>query len=175
MSQQRASLREYQDDILRRMDGARATEASEVKLFFGFVSAGRHYVMRGREVSALMAPSVLEPVPLALPWVRGASNIRGVVTVVTDFAMLVGGEPTKVEKAKFLVLADDVMPGAALLVDGLAGLFEEDQVGPALAVPEGLPNWIVGRHAVAGVSYLLVDGALLASDEKFAKLQNTGD
>lgn len=168
----RGSLKEYQDEILKKMELSRQANVTDLVLYFGFFSSGKNFLIDGRHVMEMTTASKLEPIPIAKPWAVGAANIKGSVFSVTDFSMLVGGEKTK--RGKFIVLNDEVMPGSALLIGGLSGLFEKESIGSAVKDPEmsGLPNWIVGCHLLNNEKHYMINGEKLAIDARFSKLQS---
>jgi twitching motility protein PilI len=168
----RESLRAYQDTILKKMEQARLTDAGESTLLFGFNAGPYHFLVSGKDVSELTSPSVLEPIPVAKPWAAGVANIKGSVHSVTDFSVLMGGEPVK--RGKFLVFEPHIISGSALLITRMTGLHELSDLGVAINAPEmkTMPNWISSCHELNGEKYFLVDAALLASDERFSKLQS---
>lgn len=166
------SLREYQDAILRKMETARNGDATQTQLFFGFRSAGKKFLIGAKDVGELAPPSMLEPIPVSRPWAVGAANIKGSVFSVTDFSILMGGDPIK--KGKFLVLSPSVIAGSALLIEGLTSLYEQKDIGLAVHDPQmdTFPKWLVACHEIAGDRHYLVDAALLAADARFSKLQS---
>lgn len=173
MKTQRDSLREYQDEILRKMTAARLQGGGELDLYFGFVSGGRHFLISGMSVAEVVAPSQLEPVPMSKRWVLGAANIKGAVYTVTDFAQLLGLDPGR--RGKFVILSSNLVGGAALMIESLAGLFERSALGAAASLEAGQPSWLTGRHTVKDVFYDMVDGPALVADARFSKLQRGDD
>jgi twitching motility protein PilI len=169
---QRESLKEYQDDILQKMELARLASAVDTTLFFGFVAHGIHFLIDGRFVVETTNPSVTQPMPVAKLWAVGVANIKGTVHSVTDLSLLLGGKAIK--RGKFLVLNGDVIPGAALLVDSLSNLYEKEALGPPLEKKsfENQPAWVVACHQIGAQNYYLIDGAALASDPRFSNLQS---
>ena len=170
MSAQYQTLREYQDDLLARMEAAHKEGAAEKIMMLGFVSGGRHYLIDGRDVVELHQPSTLEPIPVAKPWAVGAANIKGTVHAITDFSILMGGERTK--RGKFLVLAPEIMAGSAINIDTISGLYDLKEIGELNPGKEdAMPQWISGHYAL-GQTYFLVDTAKLVVDTRFSNLQS---
>jgi twitching motility protein PilI len=168
----RESLKMYQDSILEKMEAARMADAGQTNLLFGFNAGTRNFLISGKDVSELTSPSTLEPIPVSKPWAAGVANIKGSVHSVTDFSVLTGGEPIK--RGKFMVFEPHVIVGSALLITRMTGLHELADVGTAIDAPEmkAMPNWITSCYEMNGEKYYMVDAALLASDERFSKLQS---
>lgn len=167
------TLRAYQEYLRDRMEAARANSGVEQIVLFGFTSAGRHFLVDGRDVVDVHQISQLQPIPMAKPWAVGAANIKGSVLAVTDFSILLGGERTK--KGKFMVLVPEVTEGAAILIESIAGLYELKDVGElsplSLTEDSGMPSWISGSYHI-GQRHYMVDTMKMAQDVRFSKLQS---
>jgi twitching motility protein PilI len=167
----RESLRAYQDEVLKKMEEARLKAVSGSVLYFGFFAGNKHFMVDGNHVIELAPMSVLEPIPIAKPWAVGAANIKGSVYAVTDFSMLTGGE--RLKRGKFVVLSDGLMPGAALLIEGLSGLFRKEDIGPLGPVTgmQSPPDWISGTCMIGQQHFYMIDAPKLSADPRFSKLQ----
>lgn len=156
------------------MEAARTSESNGKAVLLGFHAGQHHYLIDGRDVAEVHPITAIEPMPIAKPWVLGAANIKGSVFSVTDFSVLMGTEtvaPSGGRRGKFLALSNELMRGAALLVDGLSGLFEPDAIGQLRGERlDGMPPWISGEHLI-GHSYFLVDAQMMSVDPRFSKLQ----
>ena len=85
----RISLREFQQDLVRRLTEARvSTETPTARL--GVQIGGEHWLVRLDEAAEVMPPPVIAPVPLTQPWFRGLTNIRGNLYSVVDLAHVPG-------------------------------------------------------------------------------------
>lgn len=166
------SLRAYQDMILEKMQEARMSDDEQVDLLFGFEAAGMNFLISGKDIMQMASPTKLEPIPAAKPWAVGAANVKGSVYTVTDFSILMGHEPVK--NGKFLLLSENVLPGYAILVDGLNSLYDLKVLGPSVddAGMPGMPKFITSCHEIAGKRHYLIDTASLAVDTKFSILQS---
>jgi twitching motility protein PilI len=170
----RSSLKEYQDEILRKMELARSTSdgVAEQVRFFGFQSAGRKFLVDASLVVELTSVSKLQPLPMAKPWAVGAANIKGSVYSVTDFGILFANVPT--QTGKFIVLDDAIVSGAALLIEGLTGIYDRETIGVE-ATPDGasgLPDWVTGFYLFNNDRHHMVNLEKLIEDERFNKLQS---
>lgn len=163
------TLREYQIYLRDRMEAARLNSSIEKVILFGFVSGGRNFLIDGRDVLDVHQMSTLGPIPAAKPWAIGAANIKGSVMSVTDFSVLMGGERSK--KGKFMVLTNEIMPGAAIMIESISGLFDQKEIGEMMPIKNAeLPGWIVGVYQI-GQQYFMVDSQKLIADDRFSKLQ----
>lgn len=169
------SLREYQEYLRNRMEAARAGEGGDKVILLGFNSGGKRYLVDGRDVLDVHQLTTIEPMPAAKAWAIGAANIKGSVHAVTDFSVLMGAERTK--RGKFMVLSPDLLPGAAILIESISGLFDVRELGNASHPVEGVghPEWIVGCYQIGQQPYFLIDMAKMAGDVRFSKLQQSGD
>lgn len=165
-------LKTYQDELLKMMDAARVEGATEQEAYFGFVSNGQHYLIDAACVDLVTLRLNLLPIPLSKPWVAGAANVRGAVRCVVDFSVMMGGSKTL--GGKFMVLSDEMMPGAALLIQGNTRLIKEELVSAAcVSASEPLEaEWLSKSCVIDGVQYKIIDAEALTSDARFSKLQN---
>jgi twitching motility protein PilI len=153
------------------MERARLAGTQESILYVAFLSAGQRFLLDARNVVEAADYSQLVPIPGAKPWAAGVANVKGDAFAVTDFAALYGGPITV--KGKFLTLDDELMPGAALQVEQLLGLLGPEAIGQPEAIARThSASWIIATHRVAGETYLLISGELLAADPKFSNLQS---
>lgn len=170
----RSSLKEYQDEILRKMELARNASdgVTEQVRFFGFSSAGSKFLIDASFVLEMTSVSKLQPIPMAKPWAVGAANIKGSVYSVTDFGILFSGAPTKV--GKFIILDDEIVSGSALLIEGLTGIYDRSTIGVESEPEEisGLPDWITGVYLFNNDRHHMVSLEKLIEDERFNKLQS---
>ena len=168
----RKSLRAYQDSILEKMEAARSSDVGQMQLLFGFSAAGKNFLISGKDILEMASPTKLEPMPVAKPWAVGAANVKGSVYSVTDFSALMGSELIKA--GKFLLLAPELMAGAALRIESFNGLYELKDLGSEIedAGMKTQASFITSYHEIAGERHYLVDSARLAVDAKFSKLQS---
>ena len=164
------TLREYQEYLRSRMEAASGEGAADKVVLLGFLAGGKHYLVDGRDVVDVSHIAQLEPIPVSKKWVAGASNIKGTVYAVTDFSVLNGGPETK--RGKFMTLPAEIMPGAALLIDGISSLFESHNLGEMTEINNNEHPWIVGTFEIGQVSYSMVDLMKLAKDARFSILQS---
>ena len=117
----RISLREFQQDLVRRLNEAAAADAPSARL--GVQVGGQNWVVRLEEAGEVIPVPPVARVPLTRPWFRGLANIRGSLFSVIDLAAFQGGEPTaQTPDARLLLIAERYRMSAALLVSRMLGL-----------------------------------------------------
>lgn len=117
----RVSLREFQQDLSRRITEAAVTEAPAARL--GVQVGSEYWLIRLEEAGEVMPVPAIAPVPLTYPWFRGLANVRGNLLSVIDLAAFQGAEPTPATpEARLLIIAERYQVSAALLVNRMLGL-----------------------------------------------------
>jgi twitching motility protein PilI len=118
----RISLREFQQDLSRRLNEAAASsEAPSARL--GVQVGSELWLARLEEAGEVLPVPPISPVPLTRPWFRGVANIRGNLFSVVDLSQFQGGEPTaQTPDARVLLVAERYNTSAALLVTRMLGL-----------------------------------------------------
>jgi twitching motility protein PilI len=117
----RISLREFQQDLVRRLNEAAVSEAPSTRL--GVQIGSEFWLVRLDEAGEVIPVPPIAAVPLTRPWFRGLANIRGNLFSVVDFAAFQGGEPTAhTPDARLLLVAERYNTSAALLVNRMLGL-----------------------------------------------------
>lgn len=118
----RISLREFQQDLVRRLTEARvSTETPSARL--GVQVGSEHWLVRLEEAAEVMPPPVIAPVPLTRPWFRGLTNIRGNLFSVIDMSRFQGGADTlATPDCRLLLVGEKFHMAAALLVGRMLGL-----------------------------------------------------
>src|SRR5262245_17296848 len=117
----RTSLREFQQDLVRRLNEAAASDAPSARL--GVQVGGELWLVRLEEAGEVIPVPPIAPVPLTRPWFRGLANIRGNLYSVVDLAAFQASEATAhTPDARLLLVADRYGTSAALLVSRMLGL-----------------------------------------------------
>jgi twitching motility protein PilI len=139
----KVSLREFQQDLTRRLSEAAATTTQAARL--GVQSGADFWLVRLDEAGEVIPMPTLATVPLTREWFRGLVNLRGNLYSVIDFARFAGGEPTTDgADVRLLLVADRFHMSAALLVSRMLGLKSMQAFTPQPAQPED-PAWCAGR------------------------------
>ncbi|MCC6608505.1 MAG: chemotaxis protein CheW [Burkholderiales bacterium] len=118
----RISLREFQQNLVRRLgEAAASTEAPSARL--GVQVGAESWLLRLEEAGEVMPVPPIARVPLTRAWYRGLTNIRGNLYGVVDLAAFQGGAETAITPDSRLVLvADRFNMASALLVSRMLGL-----------------------------------------------------
>jgi twitching motility protein PilI len=170
----RQALRDLQTRLADRL---RATKTEERKLSWLAVEcgAGRHGILFPLpEAGEIFAMAPLTGVSHTHRWFLGVANLRGAVTGVIDLAGFLGlraPDEALPEQARLIGLNAAFELNCALLVDGLAGLRNADQLSLLTASGADAP----ARPAFAGDRYRDEQGRVwqelklsaLAVDEAF--------
>jgi twitching motility protein PilI len=85
---ERASLREYQQNFHRRLQGESAETSQSARL--GVLAGGQHWLIRLDEAQEVLPIGPITRVPLTKSWFRGLVNVRGNLYSVIDFAEFSG-------------------------------------------------------------------------------------
>ncbi len=117
----RISLREFQQDLVRRLNEAATSDAPSARL--GVQVGTELWLVRLEEAGEVIPVPQVANVPLTRGWFRGLANIRGNLFSVIDLSAYQGGEPTPATPdARLLLVAERYNMAAALLVNRMLGL-----------------------------------------------------
>jgi len=117
----RISLREFQQDLVRRLNEAAAADAPSARL--GVQVGDELWLVKLEEAGEVIPVPPIAHVPLTRPWFRGLANIRGNLFSVIDLPAFQGREPTPMTPdARLLLVAERYNMSAALLVNRMLGL-----------------------------------------------------
>jgi twitching motility protein PilI len=117
----RISLREFQQDLVRRLNEAAAADAPSARL--GVQVGDELWLVRLEEAGEVIPVPPVAHVPLTQPWFRGLANIRGNLFSVIDLAAFQGREATpQTPDSRLLLVAERYNMSAALLVNRMLGL-----------------------------------------------------
>jgi twitching motility protein PilI len=138
----RVSLREFQQDLVRRLNEAAAADAPSARL--GVQIGSELWLVRLEEAGEVIPVPPVAHVPLTQGWFRGLANIRGNLFSVIDLSAFQGGEPTpQTPDARLLLVAERYHLNAALLVSRMLGLRNVQHFEPQGAPGERM--WEAGR------------------------------
>jgi twitching motility protein PilI len=141
----KVSLREFQQDLTRRLSEAAATTTQAARL--SVQSGADFWLVRLDEAGEVIPMPTLARVPLTRDWFRGLVNLRGNLYSVIDLAQFGRGEPTtEGADVRLLLVADRFHMSAALLVSRMLGLKNMQAFTPQPAQPDD-PPWCAGRYA----------------------------
>jgi twitching motility protein PilI len=142
----RVSLREFQQDLVRRLNEAAASDAPSARL--GVQVGSEFWLVRLEEAGEVIPVPTIARVPLTRGWFRGLANIRGNLFSVIDLSAFQGGEPTpQTPDARLLLVAERYHLNAALLVNRMLGLRNLQHFEPQVAEPQAAERaWEAGRY-----------------------------
>jgi twitching motility protein PilI len=119
----RTRLREYQEQLLERMQAAKGGGGAPIQQLGMQVGATR-YLLDLLEAGEIVSLAPLARVPLTLPWYLGLANVRGTLVGVIDLARYLGedGAPASGPSARMVTFAPTLGFNCALLADRVYGL-----------------------------------------------------
>jgi len=128
-SARRTRLRDYQAQLLARMQAAQEGAAQAVHQL-GVSIGGERYLLALTEAGEIVPPAPLARVPLTQPWYLGLANVRGSLLGVVDLARYFGQGNASGPDARFLSLAPRLGLNCALLVTQVHGLRRLEAMTP---------------------------------------------
>jgi len=121
----RARLRQYQEQLLERMQAARTSSGARAHQL-GVEIGGARYLLDLVEAGEIVPLPPLAAVPLTQPWYLGLANVRGNLLGVVDLARYfdAAGAPASVPAAgaRLVTFAPGLGFPCALLVGRVVGL-----------------------------------------------------
>jgi twitching motility protein PilI len=87
----RTRLRQYQEELLERMQAARSSTAARTHQL-GVEIGGERYLLDLLEAGEIVPVPPLTSVPLTQPWYLGLANIRGSLVGVVELARFFGAQ-----------------------------------------------------------------------------------
>jgi twitching motility protein PilI len=98
----RSRLRQYQEELLERMQAARSGTGARTHQL-GVEIGGERYLLDLLEAGEIVPVPALTNVPLTQPWYLGLANIRGSLVGVVDLARFFGRQESEQSPAARLV------------------------------------------------------------------------
>ncbi|MBV8666471.1 MAG: chemotaxis protein CheW [Burkholderiaceae bacterium] len=118
----RTRLREFQTQLVERMQAARAGDTGRVSQL-GVLIGERRWLLNLQEAGEIVSVGGISQVPLTHDWYLGLSNIRGNLISVIDFARFQGGPATAIDKeSRIVAFAPALAFNCGLLVTRVLGL-----------------------------------------------------
>ncbi|MBY0558173.1 MAG: chemotaxis protein CheW [Burkholderiaceae bacterium] len=176
--ERRSRLRQYQVQLLERMQAAR-TDAAGAARALGVLMGGQHYLLDLTQISEIVPRQSLTPVPLTRPWYLGLANIRGQLTGVVDLASYQQGQAPAgaLPGQRDITLAAGLVLQCALRVEALLGLRnlaemqQEAQQESLQELPQQVPLWCQQRYRdVDGQVWTRLDLAQLVREPGFLQV-----
>lgn len=174
-TERRSRLRQYQVQLLERMQAAKsggAVGGRELAVLIG----GRACLLDLTQISEIVpsqaAAPAPAPVPLTRDWYLGLVNIRGHLTGVIDLARyqrLDAGAGTPAER-RLITFAPGLGFNCALQAERVLGLRKQDEMAPAPPADDA-PAWSSQRFLDGdGQLWTRIDLALLVREPRFSQV-----
>ncbi|WP_246464712.1 chemotaxis protein CheW [Undibacterium seohonense] len=171
----RARLRDFQSQLMERMQAAKA--GAHVRANQLGVQIGKfRYLVDLREAGEIVSSGNLTKVPLTKPWYLGLSNVRGSLTSVIDYSLFEGNDATFVDSScRVLAFSNSLSFNSGLLVSKVLGLRNADEMdlideqAAELNVNQQQKKpWILNRFLDAdGQIWSQISLSLLVQDQEF--------
>lgn len=118
----RLRLREFQAQLVERMQAARTGEDTQVRQL-GVAIGAQCWLLNLKEAGEIVTVGAITQVPLTQPWFLGLTNLRGNLISVVDLAHLMGQAPTVIDKeSRIVAFGPSLGFNSALLVRRVMGL-----------------------------------------------------
>lgn len=164
----RISLREYQEGMIARLQGATATSQADARL--GVEIGNNKWLLDLGDVAEVLPVPQVASVPLAQPWFKGVANVRGSLMGVVDVQAYFGeGTMTANPLSRLLLLHQQYLPHAGILVGRMLGL---RHLAEMTEVPlEGTnPSWMTGAYQdSSGVVWKILGIPQLVAEPTFLR------
>nr|WP_315260307.1 chemotaxis protein CheW [uncultured Duganella sp.] len=168
-TERRSRLRQYQVQLLERMQAARSGAAVGGREL-GVLIGGHPCLLDLTQISEIVPPQAAAPVPLTQDWYLGLVNVRGHLTGVIDLARYqrqAAGDSAPAER-RLITFAPGLGFNCALLSERVLGLRKLAEMAPAPAA-DGAPAWSSQRFRDGdGRQWTRIDLALLVQEARFS-------
>ena len=144
--ERRERLRDFQSQLLERMQGARAGGAISSN-HLGIMIGQDRYLLNLREAGEIVSLSQISPVPLTRDWYLGLLNLRGNLVGVVDIQRFRG--LPKIEQnadCRVIVFSSGLMFNAGLLVSKVLGLRNAADMTVQSDSPDNNAGWLHQRY-----------------------------
>ncbi|SDG27621.1 MULTISPECIES: chemotaxis protein CheW [unclassified Duganella] len=168
-TERRSRLRQYQVQLLERMQAAKSGAAVGGREL-GVLVGGRLCLLDLTQISEIVLLQTAAPVPLTQDWYLGLVNIRGHLTGVIDLARYQGqgaGDSAPAER-RLISFAPGLGFNCALLAERVLGLRKLADMTQAPA-DDGAPAWSSQQFRDGdGQQWTRIDLALLVQESRFS-------
>jgi twitching motility protein PilI len=155
----RARLRQYQEQLLERMQAARTSSGARAHQL-GVEIGGVRYLLDLVEAGEIVPLPPLAAVPLTQPWYLGLANVRGSLLGVVDLARYLDPEAAPTAGTRLVTFSPNLGFPCALLVAKVVGLRHAADMTPA----DG------GLRDADGQAWTPLSLAALAHEERFLQV-----
>jgi twitching motility protein PilI len=124
-----SQLREYQTNILAKLEDAKRSGAEAAAGYLGVVIGSKNVLVDLREISETLPITDIHRVPIVKPWFLGVANVRGVLYAINDLAQLLENNFTPISSnVRLLLISETVTSNVAFVVDKMIGLRKLDEM-----------------------------------------------
>lgn len=132
----RTRLREFQSQLLERMQAARTGTATTTNQL-GVMIGQQRWLLDLKEAGEIVSVGAVAEVPLTQPWFLGLTNIRGNLVSVIDFSCFQGHAPLAFEKdSRIVAFGPGLSFNAGLLVSRVMGLRNVEEMTMQETTPD---------------------------------------
>lgn len=126
----RMRLREFQANLLERMQAARSGADVRVSQL-GVMIGQTRWLLNLQEAGEIVSVGAITKVPLTQEWFLGLTNIRGNLISVVDFARFRGQPSSQIDKgSRIVAFAPSLSFNSGLLVSRVLGLHDISEMQP---------------------------------------------
>jgi twitching motility protein PilI len=126
-----SQLREYQTNILARLENAKKAGAESSAGYLGVVIGSKNVLVNLKEISETLPVAEIHAVPIVKPWFLGVANVRGVLYSINDIAQMLEATFTSISSnARLLLISDAVTTNVAFVVEKMIGLRNLNDMKP---------------------------------------------
>ena len=119
----RTTLRDYQTNILARLENAKKVGAEPPAGYLGVVIGSKNILINLQEISETLPMLDIQRVPLVKPWFLGVANVRGVLYAINDLGQMLENTYTIISSnARLVMVSERVTTNVAFVVDKMIGL-----------------------------------------------------
>ncbi|WBS02209.1 chemotaxis protein CheW [Pseudoduganella sp. SL102] len=176
--ERRSRLRQYQVQLLERMQAAQGTGTAAAREL-GVLVGARHCLLDLTQMGEIVPSHSITPVPLTQPWYLGLANVRGNLLGVVDLAAYLGDGPgTHADHGthaagpdtRLLTFAASLGLPCALLANRVLGLRRLADMR-ADGSDAAAPGWCAERYVDGdGQPWTRLDLAGLAREPRFLQV-----
>lgn len=170
----RTRLRDFQTQLMERMQSAKAGSHTSASLLGVFIGKER-FLIDLREAGEIVSSGNLTSVPLTKDWYLGVSNVRGNLTSVIDYSRFIGGDLTHQSSSnRILSFSTSLAFNSGLLVTQVLGLRNSEDmelVNSEMDVDGDGSQWIINRFLDRdGNRWSQLSLSLLVQDQDFLQI-----
>ena len=127
--EKRTTLRDYQTNILARLENAKKAGAEPPAGYLGVVIGSKNVLINLQEISETLPMMDIQRVPLVKPWFLGVANVRGVLYAINDLGLMLENTFTTISSnARLVMVSEAVTSNVAFVVNKMIGLRKLDEM-----------------------------------------------